>query len=76
MWAALNWEVRVHADMQCSQMQSDAILANPVSVEADMWRVMQHKIICQFCRVCFSVLEGGGGDGDVGLMLMLTRCPV
>lgn len=56
--AALIWEARVHADKQCSRMQSDAMLANPASVEAEMWRVMQHKVICQLCRVWSSKCAG------------------
>lgn len=31
-------------------MQFDAILSNPAPVEAEMWRVMQPKVICQICR--------------------------
>lgn len=75
--AALIWEVPVHANMQCSQMQSGAILANPVSVDAEMWRVMQQKVICQFCRVLYGALgdgaRSGGCNGGILLAAMMVE---
>lgn len=39
-WPVQSWEAQDHSNILYSPMQTDAILANPASVEAEMWRVM------------------------------------
>ena len=57
--------------MQCSRMQSDATLSNPVSVVAEVWRVMQHNVICQCCRELSSMTGDDGGSGGGGVVVLL-----